>query len=144
MHSGAAFPLHLAPLDPNFLLLLFLPQPLSTPPPQQVEAGLGAALQKGYDAVGAPCVTGLLSLRVSISGADGSVTSIDRLADTLVVDPAQLQGGKEPEAARNAVVQTLMDALAMRSRRPPLRHAARTLRLLCRLYSTNAVDVYSL
>ena len=57
MHSGAAFPLHLAPLDPNFLLLLFLPQ--------QVEAGLGAALQKGYDAVGAPCVTGLLSLRVA-------------------------------------------------------------------------------
>ena len=115
MHSGAAFPLHLAPLDPNFLLLLFLPQPLSTPPPQQVEAGLGAALQKGYDAVGAPCVTGLLSLRVSVSGADGSVTAIDRLADTLVVDPAQLQGGKEPEAARNAVVQTLMDALASAS-----------------------------
>ena len=56
----------------------------------QVEAGLGEALQRGYDAVGAPCVTGLLTLRVHVSGADGSVTAIDRLADTLVVDPALL------------------------------------------------------
>ena len=78
----------------------------------QVEAGLGPALQKGYDAVGAPCVTGLLSLRAMVSGSDGSVTAVDRLADTLVVDPAQLPAGEEPDEARDKIVTTLSDALA--------------------------------
>ena len=77
----------------------------------QVEAGLGEALQRGYDAVGAPCVTGLLTLRVHVSGADGSVTAIDRLADTLVVDPSQLTAGADVDEARNGIITTLSDAL---------------------------------
>jgi len=77
-----------------------------------VEEGLGEALQRGYSAVGAPCVTGLLSLRVHVSGADGSVTAIDRLADTLVVDPSELSAGADLGKERNKVISTLSEALA--------------------------------
>ena len=70
--------------------------------PAQVEAGLGAALQQAYEAVGPPCVTGLLSMRLQVA-KDGSVSEIDRLIDTLVVDPAQLPPGADAEEAREGV-----------------------------------------
>ena len=56
---------------------------------EAVEQGLNDALDRAYAAVGAPCVTGLLSVRLLVS-AEGKVVGIERLADTLVVDPALL------------------------------------------------------
>lgn len=76
----------------------------------QVEAGLGAALQRAYEAVGPPCVTGLLSLRVSVD-ADGSISAIDQLVDTLVVDPGQLEAGADPVEARAGVAKRIIAAL---------------------------------
>lgn len=77
----------------------------------QVEAGLGDALQRAYDAVGAPCVTGLLSMRLQVE-PDGTVSAIDRLADTLVVDPGQLEAGDDADAARDDVSARIVSALS--------------------------------
>jgi len=79
---------------------------------EAVESGLTDALQRGYDAVGSPCVTGLLSLRIQVAASDGSVIAIDRLADTLVVDPSLLSGDDDPREARERVIKTLSEALA--------------------------------
>ena len=76
----------------------------------QVEAGLGEALQAAYSAVGPPCVVGLLSLRLTV-GADGAVREIARLADTLVVDPSQLDAGADPDEARADTLSAIVEAL---------------------------------
>ena len=79
-----------------------------------VETGLAAALTEAYAAVGPPCVTGLLSLRVQVA-KDGTVATIDRLIDTLVVDPTQLEQlgpGTDPDEARAGVATRITQALA--------------------------------
>ena len=63
-----------------------------------------------YAAVSPPCVTGVLSLRIAVS-TDGRVSRVERLADTLVVDPSQLKLGTDPEAARRGVLAAIVDAL---------------------------------
>ena len=68
---------------------------------------MGDALQNAYAAVGSPCVTGLLSLRLTV-GEDGSVKKIERLADTLVVDPQELDAGDDPEEARSGVLTAIV------------------------------------
>ena len=60
--------------------------------------------------VGAPCVTGLLSVRLLVS-AEGKVVGIERLADTLVVDPQELDAGDDPEEARSGVLTAIVEAL---------------------------------
>lgn len=75
-----------------------------------METGLAAALQKAYTAVGPPCVTGLLSMRLDV-GPDGTVRAIDQLVDTLVVDPGQLEPGADPEEARAGVGARIAAAL---------------------------------
>lgn len=85
-------------------------RPLWTPQPQ-VEAGLQTALQAAYQAVGPPCVTGLLSMRLQVE-PDGSVSSIDRLVDTLVVDPGQLEPDADGDAEREGVATRIIEALS--------------------------------
>ena len=72
---------------------------------------MGDALQNAYAAVGSPCVTGLLSLRLTV-GEDGSVKKIERLADTLVVDPAQLASGGDLAEARRETLSAIFEALS--------------------------------
>ena len=76
----------------------------------QVEEGLAAALQKAYTAVGAPCVTGLLSMRLDVA-PDGTVSAIDQLVNTLVVDPGQLEPGADVDSARTNVSERIIAAL---------------------------------
>ena len=71
---------------------------------------MGDSLQNAYAAVGSPCVTGLLSLQLTV-GEDGSVKKIERLADTLVVDPQELDAGDDPEEARSGVLTAIVEAL---------------------------------
>ena len=75
-----------------------------------MEEGLGAALQRAYEAVGAPVVTGVLSMRLTV-GTDGAVRSIERLADTLVVDPSQLGAGDDADEARSNTLSAIVEAL---------------------------------
>ena len=77
----------------------------------QVEAGLQAVLQAAYEAVGPPCVTGLLSMRLQVE-PDGGVSAIDKLVDTLVVDPGQLEAGADGEEARDGVAARIIEALS--------------------------------
>ena len=77
----------------------------------QVEAGLQAALQAAYEAVAPPCVTGLLSMRLQVE-PDGGVSAIDKLVDTIVVDPGQLEAGADGEEARDGVAARIIEALS--------------------------------
>ena len=72
----------------------------------QVEAGLGKALEKAYEAVGPPEVTGLLSVRAYVE-SDGSVSKIDTLVDTLVADPGLVDGDVSLDEARSATTGDL-------------------------------------
>ena len=88
-----------------------------------VETGLNAALERAYAAVGPPTVTGLLSVRLDVS-ASGEVVGIERLVDTLVVDPGQLSMPPLREASdgdsvkcmireeRSRVLGTIFDELS--------------------------------
>lgn len=63
-----------------------------------------------------PAVLGTLTVRLQISGADGSVTALEFLADTLVVRPGQLITDDDGEplpasAARAAVQHAIHDGL---------------------------------
>lgn len=78
---------------------------------RQVEAGLQKALQAAYEAVGPPCVTGLLSMRLQVEPG-GEVSAIDKLVDTLVVDPGQLEAGVDGEEARDGVATRIIEALS--------------------------------
>jgi hypothetical protein len=79
---------------------------------EQATAGLAPHLSAIAMALAPPRVTGLLALRIDVA-ADGAVTSIRRLADTLVADPAALfdRSGVAPPldapAARRAVLETI-------------------------------------
>jgi len=84
---------------------------------EQVERGLSTTLQRCYEAIAPPCVTGLLSLRMQVS-AEGTVETIDTLADLLVVDPDQVEpptvtssGSQLKSSSREGVVQTLLEEL---------------------------------
>ena len=91
--------------------VLIVTRLLYFPSRPQVEAGLQTALQAAYQAVGPPCVTGLLSMRLQVE-PDGSVSSIDRLVDTLVVDPGQLEPGADGDAEREGVATRIIEALS--------------------------------
>ena len=77
---------------------------------RQVEAGLGKALEKAYEAVGPPEVTGLLSVRAYVE-SDGSVSKIDTLVDTLVADPGLVDGDVSLDEARSGVVERISKEL---------------------------------
>jgi hypothetical protein len=81
-------------------------------PEGDVKAGLTDVLQAAYNAVGAPCVTGLLAVMLSVD-ASGEVAQLETLVDTLVVDPGQLPPAKatDLDEARAEVVQLIYDAL---------------------------------
>lgn len=64
-----------------------------------------------------PAVLGTLTVRLTVSGGDGSVSDIQFLADTLIVRPGQLITDDEgeplpPSAARAAVQHAVRDGLA--------------------------------
>lgn len=82
-----------------------------------VESGLQAVLRKTYDAIGAPSVTGLLSVRMDVN-TTGRIDGVERLADVLVADPAQLPPGVQPTEARERVVGTIMRELGEASFEP--------------------------
>jgi hypothetical protein len=79
-------------------------------PEAQIEAGLADTLGPIFDAISPPAVTGLLSVRLRLS-AGGDVKELSRLADTLVVDPSQLQAGADADAERGRVVRIIRDGL---------------------------------
>ena len=54
------------------------------------------------EAMPQPPVVGLLSVRLHVAPA-GNVERLERLADTLVADPAQLEGESPAEARRRAL-----------------------------------------
>jgi hypothetical protein len=65
-------------------------------------------------------VIGTLAVRVTVSGADGGVSGVDFLADTLVVRPGQAITNDDGEplpdwAARAAVQAAVRDGLAAAS-----------------------------
>lgn len=79
---------------------------------EQATAGLGPRLSAIAEALAPPRVTGLLALRIDVA-TDGAVTSVSKLADTLVADPSALfdrRGDAPPldaPAARRAVFETI-------------------------------------
>jgi len=73
---------------------------------EEVGEGLAAPLEALYAEISPPAVTGLLAVRLEV-GADGTVAALRHLADTLVVDPSQLQRGAEADDARPAVLNAV-------------------------------------
>lgn len=69
---------------------------------EAVSAGLQASMGSIAEAMPQPPVVGLLSVRLHVSPS-GAVERLERLADTLVADPAQLEGESPAEARRRAL-----------------------------------------
>jgi hypothetical protein len=78
---------------------------------------LNAALEPLFETLQAlPPVLGIISVRLTVSGATGNVTDVSFLADTLVVPPAaaggELGGGLlDAATVRGAVQHTIVDSL---------------------------------
>lgn len=70
-----------------------------------------------------PLVLGTLTVRIHISGADGRVTDVEFLADTLIVRPGQLitddDGDPLPSSAARAAVQHVIRDRLMAAQFPP-------------------------
>jgi hypothetical protein len=81
---------------------------------EQATAGLAPHLLAIAEALAPPRVTGLLAVRIDVD-ADGAVTRVRKLADTLVADPSALFDQKgsgavppiDAPAARRAVLETI-------------------------------------
>ena len=69
---------------------------------EAVSEGLAPALGRIGEAMGEPPVTGLLSARLHVRKT-GEVARVERLVDTLVADPAQLERESPAEARRRAL-----------------------------------------
>ena len=67
-----------------------------------VSEGLQPSMGRISDEMPQPPVVGLLSVRLHVSPS-GAVERLERLADTLVADPAQLEGESPAEARRRAL-----------------------------------------
>ena len=70
---------------------------------------LNAALPAVYEELGKECarVTGVLNVRMLISGGSGSVTAMEAVADTLVPDPDELYDGVTGEDLRQEIMGVL-------------------------------------
>lgn len=95
------------------------PSPFFDGPLEEEDAlePLNAALEPMFETLQAlPPVLGTMSVRLTVSGATGSVTDVSFLADTLVAPPAaaggELGGGLLDAATiRGAVQHTVVDSL---------------------------------
>lgn len=85
--------------------------------PADAAEGLNGALDAVFEELELlPAVLGTLAVRLRVSGADGSVSSVEFLADTLVVRPGQAITDDDGEplpasAARAAVQHAVRDCL---------------------------------
>jgi hypothetical protein len=70
---------------------------------------LNAALEPLYEYIGEECarVTGLLNVRIHVSGTSGQVTRIESIADTLVVDPDEIYDGASAEGLRQEIMTAI-------------------------------------
>lgn len=77
---------------------------------EAVGEGLAPALGRIAEEMPRPPVTGLLSVRLHVSPS-GEVASVEKLADTLVADPAQLEGDEDPAEARRRALSIIDEEL---------------------------------
>ena len=76
---------------------------------EDVELGLGLALEAAYAQLSPPCVCGLLSVRLRVD-AGGSVAGVTTLVDTLVADPAQCEQLGIPAAEARPTALSAIDS----------------------------------